>query len=197
LRLPALAAAGRGGAGDVEDGDGDGGANVDKRAARSTRCGSEGKVGAGAVARAGGVVRGRSSSMACEVGSPSSAVKEPPPPRAPAVEALAGASAAWISPPAAGSSCGGEAGRIGAAEASGTRERGEEDTGAEAEAGVGESGAIIYRGPALRREVVSLTGVPCARELLLLRSQFALARPGSVAPPPLGSRKEKIGEVGT
>jgi hypothetical protein len=45
--------------------------------------------------------------------------------------------------------------------------------------------------------VVSLTGVPCARELLLLRSQFALARPGSVAPPPLGSRKEKIGEVGT
>jgi hypothetical protein len=84
--------------------------------------------------------------MACEVGSPSSAVKEPPPPRAPAVEALAGASAAWISPPAAGSSCGGEAGRIGAAEASGTRERGEEDTGAEAEAGVGESGAIIYRG---------------------------------------------------
>jgi hypothetical protein len=146
LRLPALAAAGRGRAGDVEDGDGDGGANVDKRAARSTRCGSEGKVGAGAVARAGGVVRGRSSSMACEVGSPSSAVKEPPPPRAPAVEALAGASAAWISPPAAGSSCGGEAGRIGAAEASGTRERGEEDTGAEAEAGVGESGAIIYRG---------------------------------------------------
>jgi hypothetical protein len=149
---------------------------------------------AGARARAGGVVRGRSSSMACGVGSPSSAVKEPPPPRAPAALPLAGASAAWISRPAAGSSCGGEAWRIGAAEASGTRETagGGHGTGAEVEAGEGEDGPVIYSGggAALRREVVCRTRVSCS----CVRTR-TLPGPGSGSGSAgLGSRKEKMGE---
>lgn len=68
----------------------------------------------------------------------------------------------------------------------------EEDTGAEAEAGEGERGAVIYRGWAgaeARRE----GGVPCraerARELLLLL-RFAVARPHGSA------RVKKEGEDG-
>jgi hypothetical protein len=170
LRLPALAAAaaaggagGGGGVGDGEDGDGD--ANAEKRAARSTRCGSEGKVGAGAGAGAGAGTgaggaaawRGRSSSMAWEVGSPSSAVKEPPlPPPPPPLRAadeagpgVAGISAAWISPPAAGSSCGGgERWRIGAAEAYGAR-----GAGWKRRRGGAKAVVLYIGGPPLRREV--------------------------------------------
>jgi hypothetical protein len=95
------AEAGGGGGG----GDGEGDAKEEKRAARSTRCGSEGKVGVG-------TATGRSSSMAWEVGRPSSAVNVPPLP----VEAAAEAGArAGISPPAAGRSGVGEEWRIGAA----------------------------------------------------------------------------------
>jgi hypothetical protein len=102
-----------------EEGAGD--ARAEKR---STRCGSEGKAG-------GGARRGRSSSMAWEVGSPSSAVNDPPPLPADAVavdeeDGPVGAEAgirAWISGPETGSSCsgGGEGWRIGAAALSGTR----------------------------------------------------------------------------
>jgi hypothetical protein len=116
LRLALLAAAGGGGGGGVGDESGD--AKEEKRAARSTWCGSEGKEG--------GAARGRrSSSMAWEVGSPSSAVKEPPLPPPPAVvveDGSAGAEAGirvWISAPGTGSSCGGggEGWRIGAGKA--------------------------------------------------------------------------------
>ena len=68
-------------------------------------------MGAGAGAGEGAAARGRSSSMAWEVGRPSSAVKEPlrppPPPPLPAEDRVEepctvaeGISAAWISAPA-------------------------------------------------------------------------------------------------
>jgi hypothetical protein len=124
LRLALVAAAGGGGGGGVGDGSGD--AKEEKRAARSTR--SEGKEG--------GAARGRrSSSMAWEVGSPSSAVKEAPlPPPAVVVEdgCSAGAEAgirAWISAPETGSSGGGEGWRIGAGKGGSRRRLGREGNG--------------------------------------------------------------------
>lgn len=105
LRLAAGGGGGGVGDGELED------AKAEKRAARSTRLGSDGKVGGG------GADGGSRSSMAWDIGSPRSAVKEPPPPvvvveeEEPAAEAGATARA-WISPPVAG---GGEGRRIGAA----------------------------------------------------------------------------------